>query len=95
MREVIESIDFMAEVDEASTRWSRFDDAWSVVSWALSRDPTLGIPSSEGGHLRSVVFQGSFAHAMPTIYLVYEVTASQIVLQRVKFTDAHSTAGNA
>ena len=88
-------LEVMAEIDDASTKWTRFDDAWSVVHWSLSRDPSVGTPLTEGGHLRSVVFDGSFAHSMPTIYVLYEITSTQIVLQRVKFSDAHSTAGRA
>ena len=37
----------------------------------------------------------SFAHDMPTIDVVYEVTSTQIILQRVRFRDALSSAGTA
>ena len=95
MREVVESIEVMGEAEEAERRWSRFDDAWSTVHWVLSRDPMVGQPLIEGGHLRSLVYAGSFAHDMPTIDVVYEVTSTQIILQRVRFRDALSSAGTA
>lgn len=95
MRDVVESVEVMQAVDDASTRWARFDDAWSVVPWVLSLDPTAGEPLVEGGHIRSMVFDGSWAHEMPTIDVVYEITETQIVLQRVRFRDAASTAGSA
>jgi plasmid stabilization system protein ParE len=95
MRAVVESIEVMAEVDDAEDQWARFHDAWSTVHWVLSKDPTVGVPIREGGHLRSMVFDGSLAHEMPTIYVVYEITETQIVIQRVSFRDATSSAGRA
>lgn len=95
MRSVVESLEVMAEVDEASERWARFSDAWSTVNWVLAKDPTVGAPLTEGGHLRSFVFDGSWAHEMPTIEVLYEITDDKIVLQRVRFSDAKTTAGRA
>ena len=95
MRSVGESPLVMDEVDLASTRWARFEDAWSVIHWVLSRDPTVGLPLTEGGHLRSIVFDGSYAHDMPTIEVLYEISETQIVIQRVRFSDALSTSGRA
>jgi hypothetical protein len=68
MRSVVESAEVMADVDEAKEKWARTDAAWATVFWVLSRDPTVGEPLSERGHLRSIVFDGSWAHEMPTIY---------------------------
>jgi len=94
MREVIESVEVMQEVDDASEKWGRFDDAWESVSWVLSRDPTVGHPLVEGGHIRAMVFDGSWAHDMPTIDVVYEITETNIVIQRVRFREATTTAGH-
>ena len=49
MREVVESSEVMSAVDDAESMWTRFDDAWSAVTWVLSRDPTVGSPLTEGG----------------------------------------------
>lgn len=95
MRDVVESSDVMGEVDECRTKWERFDDAWDVVFWVLARDPTVGSPLNETGHLRAFVFEGSWAHEMPTIDVIYEVTETTIVIQRVRFREARSTAGKA
>ena len=89
MRSVIESAEVMADVDEAKEKWARTDDAWQTVFWVLSRDPTVGEPLTEGGHLRSIVFDGSWAHEMPTIY------EHAVVIQKARFTDAKTTAGRA
>jgi hypothetical protein len=95
MRNVIESTEVMDAVDEASEKWARFDDAWSVVPWVLSRDPTVGQPLTEGGHIRSFIFEGSWAHEMPTIDVVYEMPEQHIIIQKVRFRDASSNSGRA
>jgi hypothetical protein len=92
---VIESPDVMVAVDDAKERWARFDDAWSVVPWVLSYDPTVGYPLKEGGSIRSFVFDGSWAHEMPTIDVVYEITLTQVIIQRVRFRNAGTSAGRA
>jgi len=61
----------------------------------LSRDPTVGEPLAEGGHLRAIVFDGSWAHAMPTIYVLYEMSEHEIAIQKVRFGDAKTSAGRA
>jgi hypothetical protein len=95
MRSVVESAEVMAEVGDAKEKWARTDDAWDAICWALARDPTCGQPLTEGGHLRSIVFEGSWAHEMPTIIVLYEVTEHEIVIQKANFSDAKSTAGRA
>lgn len=95
MRSVIESPIAMDAVDDAKERWARAEDAWAHLFWVLSRDPTVGFPLVEGGHLRSLVFDGSQAHEMPTIDVVYEITEKNIIIQRARFRDALSSAGSA
>jgi hypothetical protein len=95
MREVVESIEVMAAVDDAENSWGRFDDAWSAVKWVLSRDPTVGSPLTEGGRVRAFVYDGSWALDMPTIDVVYEITDSQIIIQRARFRDAGTSSGHA
>ena len=95
MRDVVEQPDVMQAVDEAKERWARAEDAWSVIPWVLSREPTVGNPLNEGGHLRSFAYEGSWAHEMPTIWVVYEITETQIIIHKVKFTDPTGNAGRA
>jgi len=95
MRSVVESAEVMAEVDDAKERWRRADDAWEAICWVLARDPTCGHPLTEGGRLRSLVFDGSWAHEMPTIQVLYEITEHEVIIQKVAFADAKSTAGRA
>ena len=58
MRSVVEFAEVMAEVDDAKERWRRTEDAWEAICWVLARDPTCGHPLTEGGRLRSLVFDG-------------------------------------
>ena len=95
MLDIIESAEVMAEVDEAARRWSRCHEAWDMLFWVLSRDPTVGQPLTEVGNIRAFVFDGSWAHDMPTIDLVYEITTTRVVLQRVRSRNAQTSAGTA
>jgi hypothetical protein len=95
MRSVVESAEVMADVDDAKDRWGRAQDAWDALFWVLARDPTVGEPLTEGGHLRSLVFDGSWAHEMPTIYVLYEITELEVIIQKARFSDASSSAGQA
>ena len=95
MRSVVETPEVMDAADEASSHWPRFDDAWSAIFWVLSRDPTIGEPLTEGGRIRAFVYDGSVAHGMPTIDLVYDVERERIVLKRVRFRHPSASAGTA
>jgi hypothetical protein len=95
MRSVIESAEVMADVDEAKERWARTQDAWDALFWVLARDPTVGVPLTEGGHLRSLVFDGSWAHEMPSIHVLYEITEQEVTIHKAHFSDASTSAGQA
>ena len=95
MRGIVESPQVQDAVDDAEAKWARFQQAWDAITWVLSRDPTVGVPLTEGGNVRSFVYVGSYAHEMPTIDLVYEITTSSVILQEVRFRDAGSTSGRA
>lgn len=95
MRSVVESAEVMRDVDDAKEKWARADDAWDTVTWVLSKEPTVGQPLVEGGHFRAFAFEGSRAHEMPTINVVYEITETEIVIHKVRFLDATMSAGRA
>ncbi len=95
MRDIVESTEVMQDVDEAKEKWARADDAWDAITWVLSKDPTKGEPLSEGGHVRAFAYEGSWAHEMPTINVVYEITKTRIIIHRVRFTEATASAGRA
>jgi|EndMetStandDraft_9_1072997.scaffolds.fasta_scaffold413844_2 hypothetical protein len=95
MRGVREESDVMADVEEACERWSRAREAWDVVHWVLSRDPTCGSPLTEGGQARAFVYQGSWAHDMPTILVIYVADDEYVTIHKVRFSEAKNSAGRA
>lgn len=95
MRAVAEAPHVMEAVDDACEKWTRADVAWDTVKWVLSHDPTKGVPLLEGGGTRALVYHGSWAHDMPTIYVEYEITEEKIIVQQALFRDAAATSGNA
>ena len=95
MRSVVESVAVMAAVDDACEKWHRADVVWSTITWVLSHDPTAGEPLTEGGSIRALVYDGSYAHEMPTVYVLYEITETKIDIVEATFTDAHVSSGRA
>jgi len=85
-----------AELEEARKKWSRLEDAWIMIEWALSRDPTKGNPLSESGRARSFVFDGSWAHHMPTIEVLYTIDDPHYVtIKAIRISDPTYSAGTA
>jgi hypothetical protein len=95
MRSVVEAPEVADAIDDAKLTWSRLDEAWDMLFWVLSKDPTVGQPLREAGHLRAFVFEGAWAHDMPTIDVVYELTDSQVIIRRVRFREPTGQGGNA
>lgn len=93
MLTVIESAAVMHDTDLAARQWPRFHEAWSALIWVLSRDPTVGNPLREDGRLRSIAFEGSIAHEMPTINAVYRIDAHFVLIETARFTDPMHSAG--
>jgi hypothetical protein len=83
------------DLDDARRKWERVDDAWNTIEWALARDPTIGTPLSESGLARSLVVDGSWAHDMPTIQIVYIFEEPYVTIKSVRFSDPAHSAGNA
>jgi hypothetical protein len=94
MRTVREDPEVEADVEEACTRWARAQEAWDVILWVLARDPTCGVPLAEGGQARAFVYEGSWAHEMPTIWVMYDVDDHYVTIRKVKFSNARTTAGH-
>ena len=95
MLSVREEPDVQLAVDDACERWERARDAWDVITWVLARDPTCGDPMVEGGQARTFVYQGSWAHDMPTIVVLYVIEPPYITIRAVRFSDPATAAGNA
>lgn len=83
------------KLDEARREWARVDDAWVMIEWVLMRDPTVGEPMTESGQSRSFVFNGSVAHDMPDIQIVYVFDDNYITISSMRFWRPTYSAGNA
>ena len=90
MRDVRESPEAQDAADEAFERWTRAEDAWEAIKWALSRDPFLGTPLTETGQARAFTLQGRWAWDMPTITVLYEIDANYVTIKSAKFEDAQT-----
>lgn len=95
MRTVRQEASVDADLEEACLKWSRADDAWTMITWVLSRDPTKGTPLSEGGAARSFVFHGSWAHDMPTIQILYVFEDPYVTIKSAVFREPISQGGTA
>lgn len=90
MRSIREELQVQDAVDEACERWTRAEDAWEAVKWAVTRDPYIGTPLTEGGLARSLTLEGRWAWDMPTITVLYEIDLHVIKMMSVLFSDAQT-----
>jgi hypothetical protein len=95
MRSVRQELAVDDALDDACLRWSRTQDAWDMIVWVLAHDPTAGDPISEGGLARSFVFDGSWAHQMPTIQILYIIEEPYVTIKTADFRDPIGSAGTA
>ena len=86
--------DVDAELQDARESWPRVEDAWEAVEWVLVRDPTVGKPVSESGQSRSFVYEGSYAHDMPNIEVLYVFDDQYVTIKSVRFSTPTFTAGS-
>ncbi|MGH7490120.1 MAG: hypothetical protein ACREMY_31615 [bacterium] len=84
-----------AELEDACQKYDRTQDAWDMILWVLARDPTVGYPLSEGGTVRSFVFEGSWAHEMPTIQIIHVFEDPYVTIKSAIFRDPRSHGGTA
>lgn len=85
-RTIIEQEPVRLALNEASSRWSRAEDAWDAVVTVLAHDPDAGTPLTESGKTRALTFQGAKAANMPTITVVYEDQDPFLIIHDVKFS---------
>lgn len=96
MRTIREEPAAQRAVDAACERWTAADEAWSVVTWVIARDPTVGQPLREGGKARSFTVQGARSVDMPTVTVLYEIEPNEIVIHSAVFEEADAShAGRA
>lgn len=95
MRTVRLDLSAEADLEDAKHEWPRLEDAWIMIEWVLARDPTKGLPLSESGLARSFVFDGSWAHDMPTIQILYVFEEPYVTIKSVRISHPTHSAGQA
>jgi hypothetical protein len=85
-----------AAIDSAFEKWAGAAPAWRAIEWCIVRDPLVGSPLAESGAIRALYYDGARSIDQPDAAVIFEVTASEIVVHNVLFTDAKATyAGRA
>jgi hypothetical protein len=96
VRSVIEDSRVSRVIDDAKLKWQRADDAWDAISWIIAREPEIGRPITESGYTRSFTLDGAKSIELPTVTVLYEVTAMAVIVHDARFEDAKFTqAGRA
>ncbi len=75
-------------IHDACARWSRAEDAWEAVTWAICTDPTIGLALNEIGSTRLVESAGARSIELPSITVVYDVYPTVIAVLKVAFSEA-------
>ena len=95
-REVVLDETVRTALDAACLTWEDTERAWEAIEWTLARDPHVGVPLSEGGTLRALIYQGASSIGQPDIEVIYEVQAEAVVVKNAIFSNAKaSLAGHA
>ena len=83
-------------VAKAELTWDRARDAWDAITWAIVRDPKIGIVMTESGRTRMVVLDGARSIGLPTVRLIYEIGNPEITLHEAIFEESKfSKSGHA
>lgn len=96
MLELREGRSVTEALSRACENWSRTEDAWDAITWAIARDPTFGAPISESGDVRAAIFDGAKSMDMPTITVIYKIGNPTVELLYAKFEEPkYGQAGRA
>lgn len=83
-RGVVLSDKAAAAIDAATKAHNRFDDAWIGLEWLLIRNPDIGAVADVDGTNWWVYVEPSDPVAKtPIIWVVYQVTQNQILIEAV------------
>ncbi|TAD73578.1 MAG: hypothetical protein EAY70_12305 [Sphingomonadales bacterium] len=90
LREIVEEPLAASAIDDASSLFDRFDDAWEGLKWLLARKADSLGEASRGGNanLRLYVQAGDAIADAPEIWLLFEIENNQIVVHSIKFLKA-------
>jgi len=87
-RTVILESDAQQAVDSACDEWEDAERAWMAIEWALARDPHVGVPLTEGGNVRGLLYDGARSIDQPDVQVIYEIQQNAIIVRSAVFNDA-------
>jgi len=77
-------------LDAAVEKWGRAHDAWESLTWTVAHDPEAGTPLNETGSIRAYEFVGARSIDMPTVTVIYEITALGVLFHDARFVHAEA-----
>jgi hypothetical protein len=87
---ILESVAQQA-VDSACDKWEDAERAWIAIEWALARDPHGGVPLTEGGNVRGLLYDGARSIGQPDVEVIYEIQQTAIIVRSAIFKDAKAS----
>jgi hypothetical protein len=78
-------------VDSACDKWEDAERAWIAIEWALAHDPAVGVPLTEGGNVRGLLYDGARSIGQPDVEVIYEIQQDAVVVRSAVFTDAKAS----
>ena len=87
-REIIEDEPARNALNNAEERWSRANDAWESITWAIMNDPDVGLPVTESGKTRVITLHGARSADIPDITVLYEDNPPFLHIRDAKFKDS-------
>jgi hypothetical protein len=81
---VLESVAQQA-VDSACDKWEDAERVWRAIEWALARDPAVGVPLTEQGNVRGLLYDGAQSIGQPDVEVIYEIQQDAIIVRSAIF----------
>jgi hypothetical protein len=88
MKGIFEDPPVQVARDEAALKWARADDAWEAITWTVSRDEACGSSLNDTGTIRGYIWDGARSADLPSVEIIYEIQATDIVIRDARFYDA-------
>jgi hypothetical protein len=72
-------------VDSACDEWEDAERAWMAIEWALARDAHVGVPLTEVGNVRGLLYDGARSIGQPDVEVIYEIQRDAIIVRSAVF----------
>jgi hypothetical protein len=87
---ILESVAQKA-VDSGCDKWQDAERAWRAIEWALAHDPAVGVPLTERGKVRGLLYDGARSIGQPDVEVIYEIREDEIIVRSAVFRDARAS----